>query len=246
MYFRLILTAFLLLACETMTAENSSLIFLNRILSGNELNFDKNIKRISGGRFLLVDDPANYAIYEMLEKHIRAFQKDIENQSDLISYYNYQEAVMGNMVDILQRIRELLLKRDDPVLNDSDRGIIDNEISQDYDQIIFDLKQSEFNGKHIFEELFDSGAVKSLFTGKDYFRLDNVDKLIDYFIYQRTFAGARAGSLSHEISGERTAKENMTKSQSVNDTDIARETSELTLDHLKIIVNLLMLHESKN
>jgi flagellin-like hook-associated protein FlgL len=241
-----VVAAALVISFGVLAAENSSLIFLNRILSGNELNYDKNIKRIAGGRLLLSDDPANYAVYETLEKHIRAFRKDIENKADLISYYNYQEAVTGDITDILQRVRELALKRFDPFFSDSERDIIDREIGQDYDQIVLELRQSEFNGKHIFEDLFEDGAVKSLFRDKDHFSPDNVEKLIDYFIYQRTYTGAEINRLSYEIYGEKIAEENMTRSQSQNDTDIAREMSLLTLNHLKMLVNLLMLHEAEN
>ncbi|MGA2142301.1 MAG: hypothetical protein ABSG94_07750 [Brevinematales bacterium] len=108
---RIIIAIVLLLAFSYIAAENSSFIFLNRILSGNDINYDKNIRRVSSGRRLLIDDPANYAIYETLEKHIRAFEKDIGNKSDMVSYYNYQEAMMGSIIDVLQRIRGLVLER---------------------------------------------------------------------------------------------------------------------------------------
>src|SRR5208337_1032957 len=91
--------------CRFVLAESpgrTSMIFLNRILAGNELSYDKDIGRIASGKILLVDDPANYAIYETLEKHIRAFSRDMENQADLVSFYNYQESILGDIGDILQ------------------------------------------------------------------------------------------------------------------------------------------------
>jgi flagellin-like hook-associated protein FlgL len=231
----------LVLFFSYLAAENSSLIYLNRILSGSDINYDKNVRRISGGRQLLADDPANYAIYETLEKHIRAFRKDIENKSDMVSYYNCQEAMMGSILDILQRIRALVLEKSGPLLSGGDRDIIDREIGQDYDQIVLELKESEFNGKRIFEGLFGDSTVAGLFRNQGHYSLDNVDGLIDYFIYQRTYAGAMVNRLHYEIAGERTADENMTESQSRGDTDIAAEMSGLTLNHLKMLVNLLML-----
>lgn len=243
---KIFLTIILLLSGSYIAAENSSLIFLNRILSGNDINYDKNIRRLSGGRQLLTDDPANYAIYEDLEKHIRAFEKDIGNQSDMVSYYNYQEAMMGSIIDILQRIRELVLERSGPLLSGSDRDIIDGEIGQDYDEIILELKQSEFNGKHIFEGLFDDQAVVSIFRGQDHYSLDNVDRLIDYFIRERTYTGAMVNTINHEIAGERIESENLTRAQSAGgDTDVGNEMSALTLNHLKILINLLMLKSAE-
>ncbi len=226
------------------SAGNSSLIFLNRILSGNELNYEKNLQRISGGRSLLVDDPANYAIYEELEKHIRAFRKDIENQSDMISYYKYQDALLGNLIDILQRIRELCLQESNTILSDSDRGIINGKIDQDYRQIIFDLKESQFNTKRIFEGFFENDAVMKALESRDHYSLDRVDSLIDDFIKERASIGARMKGLEYMVSGERQAGENLENMQSGSDTDIARESSSLTLNHLKMIINLLMLKET--
>ncbi len=241
--YKIIMILILLVSSSVLFAENSSLTFLNRILSGTEHEYDKNINRLSQGKILLVDDPANYAIYEQLEKHIRAFGKDIENQSDMISYYKYQDAILGNIIEILQRIRELLLQKSNGILSDSDRELIDSEVAQQYDQIVFTLKESEFNTKKIFEGLFESGVIKKVFTGEDHFRLDNVDNLIDFFIKERTNTGAKMKGLEYLVSGESIAQENMEKMQSHGDTDVGIEMSALRLNHLKMLINILMLKQ---
>src|SRR5208283_4108984 len=102
----------------------------------------------------------------------------------------------------------------------------------------------EFNGKKIFGELFESQAVKSLFLSPDHTRLLNVDNLIDYFIFRRTYAGSRIDGLKRQISGDKIARENMTKSRAAGDTDIAGEISEAGLDNLKLTVNILMLNKN--
>ena len=226
-------------------AENSSLTYLNRILSSADQAENKSMARLSSGKILLADDPANYAIYEKLESDLRGLEKTVGNQSDMISYYRLQEGILGNCIEILQRIRELILQKSNGILNDSDREIIDSEIGQDYDQIVYTLKEAEFNRKKIFSDLLGQEIVVNLFKTPEHYRLDKVDLLLDYFISQRSLAGIRINNLNYEISGERIANENEQAVQSHGDTDIPGEMSVLKREHLLMLVNVLMLRQEK-
>ena len=223
---------------------DASLIFLNRILKANNLETDKNLERLSGGKIILVDDPANYAVYEMLEKHIRGLEKMIGNKADMISYYRLQDSILGNIIDILQRIRELNIEKLDAILSDSDRDIINNEITNFYDQILYTLSQSEFNNKKLFGDFLNKDIIKNNFKGKEYYNLDNIDKLLNFFIAQRAYTGSKTKSLEYEISGEQTEEENTVNAQSRSDINFPREISNLERNNLLLLINVLMLKQA--
>jgi flagellin-like hook-associated protein FlgL len=227
-------------------SENNSLNFLNRILSGDEGQVGKDMNRLSGGKILLPDDPANYVIYEKMEAHIRGFGKEIINNGDMISYYKVEDAVLGYIVGLLQRIRELVLQKTDGILSDSDFEIIDTEIDQLYDEIVYTLNQAEFNKKKMFGDLLSDKEVKKVIDGNISYTLENVDRLIDFIVKQRTFAGTKINSLEYSIKGKSFAQENTQIMQSHGDTDYANELSTLKRNQILMLSNVLMLRFKKN
>ena len=105
---------FLILLSITVSAfaySNSSVLFLNSILNYNDSMISKNYERLSRGTIRVQDDPANYVIYEKIEDQIREMDKRIANENDMISYYNYMDAVLSGINDSLQRVRELIGKK---------------------------------------------------------------------------------------------------------------------------------------
>jgi flagellin-like hook-associated protein FlgL len=240
-----IFSAVFFINLQPISAENSSLTFLNRILNYSGKEADKSLERLSGGRILLIDDPANYAIYEKLEKFVREFERLIGNQSDMLSYYRLEDSLIGNIVEVLQRIRELVLQKSNGILNDSDKELINSEISQQYDQVLLTLEQGEFNTKKIFAGVLETNIIKGQFKDKEYYELGNVDKLLDFFIKERAVLGAVMKSLEFQINGERIAGENTAEMQGHGDTEFGSELSNLKRRELLMMVNILMLKQAK-
>jgi flagellin-like hook-associated protein FlgL len=230
---------------QTAFADSSSLTFLNRILNYSEKEEDKSVQRLSGGRILLIDDPANYAIYESLEKFIREFGGYIGNQSDMLSYYRLEDSLMGNIVEILQRIRELSLQRSNGILSDVDRLLVESEMKQQYDQVFMTLENAEFNKKKIFSNLMVTNIISERFESREYYELQNIDRLLDFFIKERASIGAVMNSMEFQISGERIARQNMAEMQSHTDTEFGNELSVLKKRELIMLVNILLLKQSK-
>jgi flagellin-like hook-associated protein FlgL len=237
----LCLCAGLLLAPVAASAQAGSLSFLNRILGEADISAGKSIERLSSGRGLLPDDPANYAIYELLEKQIRALGATIRNQSDMLSYYRFEDAMLGNLNDAVQRIRELVMEGSDGILDGSDRGIIRGEIDQLYDQILDSLATAEFNKVRVFASLADSAPVKATLRADAHYRLDGVDALLDFLVRERASIGAKEGGLEYAVSGEGIEAENATGSYSQGDTDIGAEVGAFQREELRMMVDLLML-----
>jgi len=227
---------------DKMWADSSSLIFLNNILKSTENNIDKNMKRLSGGIRLLSDDPANYAIYQRLEAHIRALNKQVENTTQLIAYYNYVEAMLGNMTDVLQRIRELIVMKSNSIYSESDRSLIDSEIDQCYKELVFVLNNAEFNRKPVFKSLCEDDCLAARFKQEVYYRLDNVDVILDFILKQRTFYGSKINQLEHRRKAEMIERENAEDFQStILDVDYGSEITLLKQNQLLFLINILLL-----
>jgi flagellin-like hook-associated protein FlgL len=227
------------------SAQSSSLPFLNGILGDEGSQAGKSIERIAGGRVLLPDDPANYAIYALLEGRIRGLDADIRNKADMLSYYRFEDSLLGELLDDVQQIRELIVQESNGLLDDSDRGIIEGEIDQCYDQILSTLDQAEFNRAKVFSSLSQSEAVKAALKTRAHYRLADVDLLLAFFIRERSLVGAKAGGLGYAAVGEAVEAENATGSLSLGDTNIDAEIGSLRREDLLMMVDLLMLGKPK-
>ena len=103
---------FLILLLITVSAfaySNSSVLFLNSILNYNDSMISKNYERLSRGtihRYRMTLPTMSY-IERRIEDQIREMDKRIANENDMISYYNYMDAVLSGINDSLQRVREL-------------------------------------------------------------------------------------------------------------------------------------------
>jgi flagellin-like hook-associated protein FlgL len=223
-------------------AGSPSLEYLNNILKGTEQNIDKNLKRLSGGIRLLSDDPANYAIYQRLEANIRQIDKEIENSTSLISYYQYGEGLLGSLIDSLQRIRELAVMRQNSIYTKEDVELVDAEIKNHYDHVLFLLKTAEFNRIYIFKSFFCDTCFSDLFQKESYLQLENVDRLLDFFITQRSEYGVKINLLEHTRKQQMVEEENEQGFQStLLDVNFGEEMSLLKRNHLLFLINVLLL-----
>jgi flagellin-like hook-associated protein FlgL len=211
------------------------------MLSGADLETGKSIARLSGGRELLTDNPANYAIYEKLEAHIRSMNAGIRNTQDMISYYRFMDATFETVTDTLQRIRELALRRSNSLLSDFDRSIIDGEMLMLYEHIRYTLSQAEFNRVKIFADLLESEAFKDLFADERYYILGNIDRMLNFFLSERANIGASANRLQSQIRSQMMEVEQTVSFQTRGDTDFGVEVSNFYRQHLKLTVNILLL-----
>jgi len=239
--FFIILAAALSLAPGRVFGDGASLGYLNMVLGWNERAADKSIERLSTGRILLTDDPASHAIDQTLEKYIRGLDRIVANQTDMISYYRVMEAYIGSMTEGFQRIHELAVQRAGGILSEDDREMLDREILQQYDLILDNLNQAEFNGKKLFGDLWNDELIRSNFTQPRFFQARNVEALMRFFIKERAAIGALTERLESEGFGDMIARENMAAAQSRQDIDYGAESSRFKKEQLLMLANLLML-----
>lgn len=231
----------LMFLSTTLSAESSSLNFLNRILNINNEELQKSTERLAEGRYLLTDNPANYAIYDKMAAVIRGMDATIRNTDDMISLYKVEDSALGGSTELLQQIRILVLQKDSGILADDDRMIMDSQIAQLTDQILFVFNNAEFNTVKILSEfLTDSSVLQSLQDPARYTLL-SIDAMLRFIGQQRTVFGARMNTLKYAMAGDAIAKENTQAMQSHGDTDFASESVRLKRSQILIMANLLML-----
>jgi flagellin len=107
-----------LVAQESIRSSNLSLSqAMERLSTGSKINSAK-------------DDAAGIAITNRMTSQIRGMSKAIGNVNDAISMSQTAEGAIGNIGDILQRMRELAVQAGTGTLNDSDRSSLQLEVTQ--------------------------------------------------------------------------------------------------------------------
>jgi len=106
-------------------------------MRSSNLSMSQAMERLSTGKRInsAKDDAAGLAITNRMTSQIRGFAKAIQNTNDAISMSQTAEGAMGNVGDILQRMRELAVQAASGTNNDSDRASAQLEVAQLQQQI---------------------------------------------------------------------------------------------------------------
>jgi len=220
-------------------AQSPALPFLNRVLNEHQAQAGNSGERLATGQLRLVDDPARYAVFEALERQIQELGKVIENQGDMALLYQYEGDLLGQMVEALQRIRELAVQRNNGTLSGFDREIIDGEVDQEYDQILDDLGNTNFNGVPVFRAWASDRGVRASVQDASHRDLASVDRLLGWMNAERASVGARQNRLEFSQKGDAVRRENSQAAQ--GGVDFGAEAAEFRRNQLLFLANLLML-----
>jgi len=106
-------------------------------MRSSNLSMSQAMERLSTGKKInsAKDDAAGLAITNRMTSQIRGIAKAIGNVNDAISMTQTAEGALGNVSDILQRMRELSVQSANGTNNDADRASLQLEVSQLKDQI---------------------------------------------------------------------------------------------------------------
>jgi flagellin len=122
-------------AQKNLGANQSKLaVSFNRLSSGLRINSAK-------------DDAAGLAISESLKSQIRSFNVAERNASDGISMAQTAEGALGEVHDILGRMRELATQAANGSLTSTDRGFLQTEFGSLQDEITRIQGSAKFNGR---------------------------------------------------------------------------------------------------
>ncbi|EQA97162.1 flagellin [Sphingobium sp. HDIP04] len=103
-------------------------------------------KRINSAK----DDAAGLAIASTMTSQIRGMTQGIRNANDGISLAQTAEGALGEVGNMLQRMRELTVQGLNGTNDAKSQGNIKNEIDQLAKQIDSVLSKTQFNGKSLF------------------------------------------------------------------------------------------------
>ena len=115
-----------------MTAINTNVSALNAqyYLANTNKEMEQSMQRLSSGTKVnsAADDAAGLAIAGRMEAQTRGLTMAIKNANDAVSLAQTAEGALGEVTNMLQRIRELAVNSANSTLNDSDRLSLDNEV----------------------------------------------------------------------------------------------------------------------
>ncbi len=128
---------------------NTNMMSLNsqRALNGSQLSMQTSVERLSSGLRInrAKDDAAGLAISERMTSQIRGLNQAIRNANDGISLAQTAEGAMQEMVDALQRMRELAVQAANDTVNTTDRASLNDEFRAMADEITRITDVTEFN-----------------------------------------------------------------------------------------------------
>jgi flagellin len=126
-------------AANASTSANSALATsMERLSTGSRINSAK-------------DDAAGLAIASNMTAQIRGMNQAVRNANDGISLAQTAEGALGEVSNMLQRVRELSVQSASGTYSDSDRANLQAEVTQLTSQIKDTLNNTKFNGVSMFD-----------------------------------------------------------------------------------------------
>jgi len=139
----------------------------------NQANLQQSFARLSSGLRInsAKDDAAGLAISESLKSQIRSFNVAERNAGDGVSMAQTAEGSLGEVHDILGRMRELAVQASNGSLTSTDRGFLQTEFSSLQSEITRIQGSAKFNGKQL---LGTTAATVTLQVGLDNTATDQI------------------------------------------------------------------------
>ncbi len=111
---------------------NVASINAQKTLGGIERKMQKSFAQLSSGSRITkaADDSAGLSISETLKSTIRGYGQAKRNASDAISMVQVAEGGLGEISNMLTRLRELGVQAASDTVGDRERGFIDKEVQQ--------------------------------------------------------------------------------------------------------------------
>lgn len=141
---------------------NISSLTAQRNLNTSQSSLATSFQRLSSGLRInsAKDDAAGLAISERFSTQIRGLNQAIRNASDGISLAQTGEGALNEVVNNLQRIRELAVQSANATNSASDRAALDQEVQQRLAEIERVAVQTSFNGQKILDGTFGSAQFQ--------------------------------------------------------------------------------------
>ena len=126
---------------------NMSAINAHRVLKFRGWELDKSIARLASGERITrsSDDASGLAVSEKMRTQIQGLRQAERNTENGLSFVQTADGFLGQVADVLQRMRVLAVQSANGIYHDSDRTLMQLEVSQLIDELDRVASQAEFN-----------------------------------------------------------------------------------------------------
>jgi len=139
---------------------NLAAVNAHRALKFKHWDVNKDMEKLSSGMRInkASDDASGLAVSEKMRTQIGGLRQAERNTEDGISFVQTTEGYMGEVGDIIQRIRVLAIQSSNGIYSDKDRQMIQVEVSQLIDEVDRIASQAEFNKMDLLLGKFARGS----------------------------------------------------------------------------------------
>jgi flagellin len=132
---------------------NMSALSAQQNMQKQNAELDQAMTRLSSGLRInsAADDAAGSAIASKMEAQVRSLDVAIRNSYDAISMTQTAEGALGEMENILQRVRELSVQASNSTLSSSDRTMIQSEVDALVKEIDNIAENTHFNNVKLLD-----------------------------------------------------------------------------------------------
>ena len=131
-----------------------------RSLSKSQSSLANSMQRLSSGLRInsAKDDAAGLAISDRMTAQIRGMNQAVRNSNDAISFAQTAEGALGEMTNILQRMRELSVQSANATNSTDDRTALNSEFGELKSELDRIVDTTKFNGEKLLNGKYSNGA----------------------------------------------------------------------------------------
>jgi flagellin len=136
-------------------------------LTKNERAMSQAMERLSTGQRInsAADDAAGLAISSRMTSQINGLNMAVRNANDAISMVQTAEGAIGEIVNMLQRMRELAVQATTGTMNSTDKAAADVEFEALDAEILRVSQNTEWNGTKLLDGSLNASAATSFQVG---------------------------------------------------------------------------------
>jgi len=202
---------------------NLSAMFADRQLGLVQHGIDRSMEQLSSGMRInrARDDASGLAVSEQMRGQIRGLNQAERNIQNGVNFIQTAEGFLQGTQDVLHRIRELAVQSANGIFTETDRMMIQVEVSQLVAEIDRIASHAQFNGLNMLTGAFaqDTGAAMVLHVGA------NMDQRAEIYI----------GEMTASALGMRNGQDGMVSLATPDDANMAIG----TVDSAMLMVNQL-------
>ena len=159
-----------------------------KVMSSNTREMNKSMAQLSTGSRITKagDDAAGLAISENLKSQIRSYGQAARNASDGISMIQTAEQSMGEVSNIITRLRELGVQAASDTIGDQERGFIHKEVEALKSEIQRVAESASFGSRKL---LNGTGGVYDIHVGT------SANEATDWIAYDAATTDVTLGTL---------------------------------------------------